>query len=285
MLKIQKKLLSYRMLTFTHTYALLQAFEKQCRREGTYPSPELVLGNVIPDFITHLGREEYQKLAHDLTLLHPSAAWTGLEWGMIFHILCDNYSTLGRISFEGDYHEFRKDGFIEQRANAVQMTVPLHVPGRRVLQCALDILVLQEEKDTLIRSLAGAANCLTEHGDAIVARIADLYGISASRLEVGMRRFLKIYGREFIHQAASQEYRLFPLVRSLLDLDTLSEPGHLLSEIRKHPELMELIDVNMGIIKQDWRRLLEEMVEATFTFPGMMQALACDSSLPGVESE
>jgi len=282
MLKMPKKSVSFFMLTFTHTYALALAFSKQCSTPGTDPSPELILGNVIPDFITHLGREEYQKLAHDLTLLHSSSSITSLEWGMIFHILCDNYSTLGRIAFEGDYHEFRKEGFIEKMAHAVHMTIPLRVPARRVLQCALDLLVLKEEKESLIRFLASAAHFLAEHEDDIIERIAGLYGISVTRLEVGMRRFLKIYGREFIYHAASDEYRLFPLVRSLLNLDTLSEPEHLLKEIRKHPELMELIDANMGIIEHDWRRLLEEMVDETLKFSGLARAFQCESSLPSI---
>ncbi|MBD3287690.1 hypothetical protein GF337_02700, partial [candidate division KSB1 bacterium] len=104
------------MLTFTHTYLLLLAYRNVEPKFSDSPDAELILGNVIPDFVTHLGRDKFQAMAHDLSLFTSLEKKRKLEWGTIFHILCDNYTTLKRITFEGDYHQYPRDGFIERLA-------------------------------------------------------------------------------------------------------------------------------------------------------------------------
>lgn len=265
------------MLTFTHTYLLNLAFEKNCQQDATMDKAELILGNVIPDFITHLGKDKYQKIAHDLAYLQRIPDKSPLEWGAIFHILCDNYSTLGRITFVGRYHDFQRNGFIEKLSKDIKITIPLRVPKRRVLQCALDILILRDKKDLLIRLLKSAEKYLRSNDRKILCRIAAIYDIDVSQLEVGICRFRTIYGKKFIHQAASEEYRLFPLVRSLLNLDTLSEPDLILQKIHEHPELMELVTENLERIQESWKDELYALVWKVLHYDGITDVFHCQN--------
>lgn len=256
-----------------HTYLLNSAFEKFNEYQASLPHAELILGNVIPDFITHLGKQKYQKIAHDLQYLNDIPQKSLLEWGAIFHILCDNYSTLGRITFDGNYHDFGRDGFIEQLSQKVKMTFPLEVPKRRVLQCALDILVLREKKDVLIHLLESAEDYLNRNSRKIIGKISSIYAIDPGQLQIGICRFREIYGKEFIHQAATEEYRLFPLVRSLLKLETLTEPRLILVKIREHPELMDLVNANMELIREDWKTMLNNLIDEVMKYNGISKIL------------
>jgi hypothetical protein len=231
--------------------------------------PELILGNVIPDFITHLGRERFQAMAHDLNRLASSDQKSMLEWGAVFHILCDNYSTLGRTMFQGNYHSLPKKGFIEQLSRAVKLNLSLQIPKRRILQIVLDIRVIRAHRPLLIAMLRSAASFLKENFLAITNRIAAVYELDPEQLQIGLNRFLEIYGKNFIEQSASEEYRLFALARSLLNLHSLTDPQIILDIVRNHPELMELVESNMDLINENWQELLENMVEEVLEFPGM----------------
>jgi hypothetical protein len=261
------------MLTFTHTYLLNLAYLKKHRENIPFDKGELMLGNVIPDFITHLGRIQFQALAHNLSFLHSLDHRGDLEWGAIFHILCDNYSTLGKITFEGNYHNLPKYGFIEQLSQQVVFNVAINIPRRRILQCAFDIFVIRDNKELLIKMLKGAESYLCDNFDEVTHRVAAIYGIDPNQFTIGLNRFSRIYGKNFVKQAALEEYRLFPLVRSLLNLDTLANPQVILEGVRKHPELMNLIELNMDLIRNDWQELLEDMVQQVLKYPGMEEIL------------
>jgi hypothetical protein len=261
------------MLTFTHTYLLNLAYQKLNRKAIPDNEGELIFGNVLPDFITHLGRTPFQAMAHNLPffsrLSHPSS----LEWGAIFHILCDNFSTLGKISFEGNYHKLPKYGFIEKLAQQVVINITLQIPKRRILQCAFDIFVIRENRQLLISLLKTAEDFLQANFSDVIGRMFTIIGLESNKLVIGLQRFSKIYGKNFIEQAASAEYRLFPLVRSLLNLDTLTNPRQILEGIQNHPELMELVELNMELIKNDWHELLEDTVVEVMKYPGIKQFL------------
>lgn len=257
------------MLTYTHTYLVDLAVQKLQHRTAMPMPAELILGNVIPDFITHLGRERFQAMAHDLDRLvaiHPKSM---LEWGAIFHILCDNYSTLGKIAFEGAYHRVPKNGFIERLSQRVTLNLSLEIPRRRILQIILDIEVIRANRSRLIAMLRSAASFLKENFSAITHRIAGIYQLDPKQLQIGLQRFLEIYGDNFIEQSALEEYRLFALARSLLDLPSLTDPKIILEGIRLHPELMELVESNMGLISNNWQAILDDMVLEVLEFPGM----------------
>ena len=260
------------MLTFTHTYVLSLAYQKLNYQEIQFTHAELILGNVIPDFITHLGRERFQAMAHDLNRLVISRQKSMLEWGAMFHILCDNYSTLDRITFQGDYHDLPKNGFIEQLSRAVKINLSLQIPKRRVLQIVLDIRVLRAHRSRLIAMLRSAAFFLEKNFLEITNRIAAIYELDPEQLKIGLNRFLEIYGKNFIDQSASEEYRLFALARSLLHLHSLTEPQIILEGVRKHPELMELVELNMELIDENWQELLENMVQEVLEFPEIKAA-------------
>lgn len=260
------------MLTFTHTYLLNLAYQKV--NEDIIPNikGELILGNVVPDFVTHLGRTQFQALAHHLTFFDALDQAGALEWGAIFHILCDNYSTLGRITFKGNYHDSAKNGFIEKLSRIVMINIPLQIPKRRILQCALDIFVIREQKELLIKMLKAAELFLRNNFAAVTRRVSIIYGIEPNQLIIGLNRFSRIYGKDFIELATLEEYRLFPLVRSLLNLDSLTNPQFILEGIRNHPELMEMIELNMDLIKNNWHDLLEDMVQQVIKYPGIREA-------------
>jgi len=97
--------------------------------------------------------------------------------------------------------------------------------------------------------------------------------MESNQLITGLSRFSRVYGKNFVEQAALEEYRLFPLARSLLNLDSLTNPQLILEGIQKHPELMELIELNMDLIKNDWHELLEDTVQQVMKYPGMKEAL------------
>jgi hypothetical protein len=257
------------MLTFTHTYVLSLAYQKLNHQEMQFTHTELILGNVIPDFITHLGRDRFQAMAHDLNRLVSSHQKSMLEWGAIFHILCDNYSTLGRITFTGNYYDLPKNGFIEQLSRAVKINLSLQIPKRRILQIVLDIRVIRANRSRLIAMLRSAAAFLEENFLEIANRIATIYALDPDQLKIGLNRFLEIYCRNFIEQSASEEYRLFALARSLLNLHSLTDPQIILKSVKNHPELMELVELNMGLINENWQELLENMVQHVLEFPGM----------------
>jgi len=168
------------MLTFTHTYLLNLAYQKHHRRIIPTEKGELILGNVIPDFVTHLGRTQFQAVAHNLSFLNSLDHLGTLEWGAIFHILCDNYSTLGRITFNGNYHDFPKDGFIEKLSKQIVINIPLQIPKRRILQCALDIFVLRGQRELLIKMLKAAEAFLRANFSEVTYRIATIYGIEST---------------------------------------------------------------------------------------------------------
>lgn len=260
------------MLTFTHTYLLNHAYKKIHFQNIPSTESELILGNVIPDFVTHLGKEQYQAAAHNLNFFSTIAQLNFLEWGAIFHILCDNYSTLCRLTFEGSYHELPKNGFMEKLSKRVILNIPLQIPKRRILQCAFDILVIREEKQLLINMLKSAASFLRNNMTEILQHFSSIYDIKQQQLRVGLTRFLHVYGKNFIDQAALEEYRLFPLIRNLLKLDTLTDPRIILNEIHIHSELMELIDLNMGIIKHNWHELLDRTVQEVMKYSGIKKA-------------
>lgn len=261
------------MLTFTHTYLLNLAYQKLNRKVVPDSEGELILGNVLPDFITHLGRTQFQAMAHNLAfftrLNHPDS----LEWAAIFHILCDNFSTLGRITFEGNYHKLLKNGFIEKLAQQVVINITLQIPKRRILQCAFDIFVIRENRQLLISLLKTAEDFLQANFSDIIQRMSAIFGLESNQLVIGLQRFSKIYGNNFVELAASEEYRLFPLVRSLLHLDTLTNPRQILAGIQNHPELMELVELNMELIKNNWHELLEDTVAEVMKYPGIKQFL------------
>ncbi len=261
------------MLTFTHTYLLNLAYQKINREVIPNNKGELVFGNVLPDFVTHLGRTKFQGIAHSLSFFTQLIQKDALEWGATFHILCDNYSTLGRTTFEGNYHSFSKNGFLEKLANQAVIKIPLQIPKRRILQCAFDIIVIREKRELLISQLKAAEHFLQSNFSGIIERSSIIYGLEKNQLIIGLQRFSKIYGKDFIKQAASEEYRLFPLIRSLLNLDSLTNPHQILAEIRNHPELMELIELNMELIKNCWRDLLEETLHEVMKYPGIKQFL------------
>ena len=260
------------MLTFTHTYLLSLAYQKLHHREMPVTHAELILGNVIPDFITHLGRERFQAMAHDLNRLVTSNQKSMLEWGAKLHILCDNYSTLGRITFQGNYHDLPKKGFIEQLSRAVKLNLSLQIPKRRILQIVLDIRVIRAYRSRLIAMLQSAASFLKEQFLEITNRIAIIYELDPEQLKIGLNRFLEIYGKNFIEQSASEEYRLFALARSLLNLHSLTDPQIILDGVRNHPELMELVESNMDLINDNWQELLDNMVQEVLEFPGIKAA-------------
>ena len=260
------------MLTFTHTY-LLNLLYKTIHNQNIPPSKgELILGNIIPDFITHLGREQYQALAHNLNLFLCQPQLQPLEWGAVFHILCDNYSTVGKLSFEGDYDDLPRNGFIETLAQQVTFTIPLNMPKRRILQCAFDIFVIRQEKQLLMNLLRAAESYLRQNYRTIIHHISSIYSIKPRQLQVGLARFSKVYGKDFIELAVLEEYRLFPLIRNLLNLNTLTEPQKILDEIQTHSELMGLIESNIGIVEHNWHELLEATVGEVIKFPGIVAA-------------
>ncbi len=260
------------MLTFTHTYLLDLAYQRYHQHNIPPEKVELILGNVIPDFVTHLGREQFQAIAHNLDFFTSLTHRGFLEWGAIFHILCDNYSTLGRIIFEGNYHDFPKNGFIEKLSRQVEINIALRIPNRRILQCAFDIFVIRENKELLVTMLKAAAFFLDVNFSEITHRVSLIYNIDPQQLKVGLNRFLNIYGTNFIEQSASEEYRLFPLSRSLLNLGSLANPELILEGVRNHPELMELVQMNMDLIENNWRELLEDTVKDVIMYPGMKKA-------------
>lgn len=262
------------MLTFTHTYLLNLAYQKI----NFHPVPsvrgELVLGNVIPDFVTHLGRSRFQPIAHDLRLLEANELQSDLLWGAVFHILCDNYSTLGRVDFSGSYHSHPKNGFIEQRAHYVIVSDRLNLPKRRILQCAFDILVIRSQKPLLIRLLRAAERFLHSNFEQIANQVGMIYHIAPNQLINGLKRFSLLYSNDFIEYASLEEYRLFPLIRSLLKLDSLTDPKLILEEIRRHPELMEMVESNMNLIQDQWSDLLNETVEAVIEYRNIKEILS-----------
>jgi hypothetical protein len=261
------------MLTFTHTYLLNLAYKKIHQKNILLNKGELILGNVSPDFVTHLGRKQFQATAHNLDTFTLRTRRTPFDWGAIFHILCDNYSTLGRLTFDGSYQDFPKDGFIEKLAQKVIINLPLKIPKRRILQCAFDILVIQKERNMLIKMLQSANTYLQENIAEVLRHVSSIYDIEQDQVKVGLNRFSQVYGEDFIEKAASERYRLFPLIRSRLNLNSLTDPQIILKKVDHHPELMDLIELNLGIIKSDWHELLEDTVQNVLKYPGLKQAL------------
>lgn len=261
------------MLTFTHTYLLNLAYEKIQSRPILTERGELILGNVIPDFVTHLGRSRFQAIAHDLRLFQENVLQSDLSLGAAFHILCDNYSTLGRVDFTGSYHSYPKNGFIEQRARHVISHGLLNLPKRRILQCAFDILVIRSRKPLLIQLLQAAEAFLRVSFESVSKQVGSIYNIEPKMLFKGLGRFSMIYGRDFIEYAVLEEYRLFPLIRSLLKLDSLTDPTLILRQIKEHPELMEMVESNMDLIRDQWSDLLNETVEAALQYRNMKELL------------
>jgi|GEM_PF-2502690 len=271
--KLGKKWYIDCMLTFTHTYLLNLAFQKLHRKNIPLETGELILGNVIPDFISHLGRSQFQALAHNLSFYNSTELSGALEWGAIFHILCDNYSTLGQATFQGNYHNIPKNGFIEQLSQKVIINLAIKIPRRRILQCAFDILVIRDNRELLIKMLKAAESFLHDKFSEVTHRVSTIYRIDPNQLTIGLNRFSRIYGNEFVEQAASEEYRLFPLARSLLNLDSLTNPQSIMEGVRNHPELMELVESNMDLIKNDWQELLKDTVREVLKYPGLKEIL------------
>ncbi|MDZ7319588.1 MAG: hypothetical protein ONB11_10560, partial [candidate division KSB1 bacterium] len=145
----------------------------------------------------------------------------------------------------------------------------LPVPRRRILQCALDILVLRAYREQLVPLLETAAEYLHDHFAEIAAQVGFIYYIDPQQLTPGLDRFCQLYGSNFIEQAAQEEYRLFPLVRSLLHLSTLTPPAIIRAEIDRHPELMLLVTSNMRLIEDHWLDWLQETVTAAKKYPGL----------------
>lgn len=255
------------MLTFTHTYLILLAHRKMNSRDAPIPDPELILGNVVPDFVTHLGRDKFQAIAHNLSLFAALKQKRKLDWGALFHILCDNYTTLNRLTFEGNYHQYPRNGFIESLSKDVNISYLKKIPKRRILQCAFDVLVIREARDVLVEMLTSAESFLRFHFDDILTHVSSVFGMDKDHLRVGIQRFSHVYGPDFIQKSSMPAYRLFPLIRSMLNLPSLTDPDFIFNEIDAHPELMEIVEQHLKLIKDNWHELLEETVTEVLTYP------------------
>ena len=194
------------MLTFTHSYLLDLAYRRLNRKVVPANEGELILGNVLPDFITHPGRTHFQAIANNLAFFTHKTNPSSLEWGAIFHILCDNFSTLGKITFDGNYDRIPKNGFIEKLGRQVVINITLQIPKRRILQCTFDILVIHEKKQLLVSLLKAAESFLKANFSNILERMSRIYGLETDQLAIGLQRFSKIYSKDFVEQAASDGY-------------------------------------------------------------------------------
>ena len=255
------------MLTFTHTYLILLAHRKTSSHSATIPDAELILGNVVPDFVTHLGRDKFQAIAHNLSLFAELKNKRKLDWGALFHILCDNYTTLKRLTFNGNYHQYPRNGFIESLSKDFDTSYLKKIPKRRILQCAFDVLVIREERDVLVEMLTSAELFLRSHFDEILHHVASVYEMEKDHLRVGIQRFSHVYGPDFIQKSSRSTYRLFPLIRSMLNLSSLTDPDIIFKEIDAHPELMNLVEQHLKLIQSNWHELLEETVTEVLAFP------------------
>ncbi len=255
------------MLTFTHTYLILMAHRKMNSRDAPIPNPELILGNVVPDFVTHLGRDKFQAIAHNLSLFAGLKHKRKLDWGALFHILCDNYTTLKRLTFDGNYHQYSRNGFIESLSKDVDVSYLKKIPKRRILQCAFDVLVIRKERDVLVEMLTSAELFLRSHFDEILHHVASVYEMDKDYLRIGIQRFSHVYGPDFIQKSSMPAYRLFPLIRSMLNLPSLTDPDFIFNKIDAHPELMKLVEQHLMLIQHNWHELLEETVTQVLKFP------------------
>jgi hypothetical protein len=261
------------VLTFTHTYLLDLAFRMIHGRGLGEEQAEIILGDVIPDFVTHLGREEYQRIAHDLHRYESMEGVGLLEQGALYHVLIDNVTTLGCATYEGSY-PLERCGFVERLALQVVTDLPPEVPRRRFLQAAMDILVLNDCRDRLWRQIVWANEYLAANYESVLEECSHMYGISPQQLEIGIGRFLRIFSKEGIRITGLQEYRLYPIARTVAGLKYSSEPEVILAAIRARPEIMEAVQSNMELIESCWQELLWDTCERVLEHEVIREAIA-----------
>ncbi len=261
------------MLLFTHTYLLQLAMRQFLPNKPVEEYAELVVGNVIPDFITFLGKHQHQALAHDFHRYERLADWRPVTLGAYFHIISDNLSTLGVPRFEGDYYDQPLNGFIEQRARLVQQSGSIQVPPRRFLQCALDMLILRHYRQPLMEMVKYGVLFFNQHRNDIVRHFAMLYELDASKLNTALERFNVVYGESYLDRAATEMHRLFPLARAYYHLPLNTPPQEVADRIHNNPELLQQVEQNMHLIDKDWEEVLIETANRAIHTPYILKNL------------
>lgn len=255
------------MQSYAHTFVLNEITKRRFHRELTAADAEWVIGNIIPDLATY--NPGYQPVAHDVTALVERQNGMCFAQGALWHVLTDNHTSLGKMTYEGEYRDQPRLGYFDQCAyqfaaqNPVEMAFfrEYRVSPRKFIHSALEFLVRQQS-DRWRQLLIDAERHLTRHESYFMEQFFRLYPtIPESDLRVGLKRFHQVYRAGGPGVADDWRYRLFPIARPILKQRLLDNDRLFQGSFMDPEAIRQVVDDN-PIIEKTTRLALRFLQES-----------------------
>jgi hypothetical protein len=278
------------MLSIAHTYVLDQAL-KDAYKNAYEPERflEAFFGNIFPDYadyLAYLSDHEDHKKAHDLPRLKIYEEEVGLngfiEHGIKFHMMTDNQSFIGRATYVGDYPKDEDEGFVSELSKEVNSNLPSYFPKRRVIQCGLDIKILEDDgrKERMKKILYTTNEFVSHNYEKILERLNRIYpDIGNETIEFGLKMFTDTYRMENAEIYTNPLYRLRCILKELDFIKGTEAPDEVLAIIKENKEVQRIMENNIHLL-DGWKnhldivkkRVMEEM-QNTQLFSANVQVL------------
>ncbi len=258
------------MLDISHTYVLDKALRSVHKKAYTPNNFLAVLGNIIPDYIDYrmyLKEYEDQKKAHDLLRIKGLEKKDFLAYGILFHLMSDNFSLIGKTEYDGEYPKDENGGFVSKLSEKVDSNLPPDFLKRRVIQCGLDIKILEDQhRKERVAGLLSATNVFISTDSNYKRILRDLNyiynpDIEEGFIEDGLKMFLDIYRTENVNIWTNRGFRLRSMAKELKLIEGKEPIDEILTKIEKNISLHEIMEKNMYLL-ENWENQLNSVKEA-----------------------
>jgi hypothetical protein len=241
---------------------------------------ELVLGNALPDLATY--NPQYQPVAHNHKALLAIENPSDLAIGASVHVMADNYTSLNRVTFNGEYEDVPANGFVirsakifgERYRNELEAVSKYKIALRRFIQCALEYLIREDYFEYLSTNLHLAERYLSENQLQISEKFKRIYPtIPENELERGLKRYRFVYGNGGIGLSRNWKSRLFPMARAIIryersdgkNVGQFIDPEERLAVLEEHPEVTDLVIAAAEMLGDHWEERLTQTAKAILT--------------------
>ena len=264
------------MFSFTHTYILMKVYKTDSKDPNSIPS-EILLGNILPDVIADFESRKgidssgLHLQIHDRIRSSEQIEYdleSGLELGFAIHVMSDNYSRVG------SYWRSNKNngvGFLKKLESLVELGElserlgdRINVFRRRVLQSALDILVLRNSYDDILYSISKATGFLEVNKKEIVEKISLMTGISKDDIKDKIQKFLFKYSSNIKFQSL-EPIRAYAAIRIIEDMGDINGTQKFLDQVKNHYAFGIVIE-NLKLLKL-WNSYLKKTAVNILTSP------------------
>ena len=257
------------MQSYAHTFVLNEYVQLTQGRTLNGNDAELILGNLIPDLATY--QSKYQPISHDHQTIMNRQDHSPFVTGALIHILADNLTDLGVLTYSGNYHDLPRLGFTEKVSQQIFLEFPLakhfadtfRVSIRHFVYAALEYLIRENENDFYRHLLTSSRNYIDRSGTNVYDQFVSLYpAIPQFDLEKGFERLKFVYGEGGPAVSQNKRYRLFPIARQVMRHELRKKditlaynfmaPADIIKNLDEHPEIEILLNEVMDFMRPDW---------------------------------